>query len=251
MGSFLARVADWLTDSAHWHRSASFAGIPALLGSHLELVGLSLLLAMAVALPAGLVLGHTGRGGFLAINVTNVGRALPALALLTLAFQAFGIGLRTPLLSITLLSIPPILTNTYTAIRSVDQADRDAARGMGMTPLQVLARVEVPSSVPLIFAGVRTAAVQAVATATLAALVAYDCLGSIIELGLGRNDQVEIFSGAVLVVALALVVEVALALVQRAVTPTGLRLADRRVARRRLRQGGADGTLVDATVGWA
>lgn len=230
---FLRRLVDWFGDGAHWRGSD---GIPHLLAGHLLLVAISLAIALAISLPVGLALGHTGRGGFLAINVTNIGRALPSLAILVVAVQALGIGRPPAVVAITALSIPPILTNTYTAIRQVDPADRDAARGMGMTGLQVLTRVELPQATPVVFAGIRTAAVQAVATATLAGLVAYDCLGTLIYLGLGSGSNVELCAGAVVVVALALLTEWGLGLLQRALTPAGLRLgeAGRRGARPRL-----------------
>ena len=148
-------------------------------------------------------------------------------------------------MALTLLSIPPILTNCYTAIRGVADADKDAARGMGMTGMQVLTRVEIPASVPLIFAGVRTAAVQAVATATLAGFVAYNCLGTLINLGVSTNDHVELFAGALLVVALALLTEYGLGALQTAITPAGLRVGSADGRRGRLRLRAADTSIVD------
>lgn len=195
---FLRRV-DWFGNGSHW---TGAGGVPDLLLGHVALVFYALLISLAVALPMGLWLGHTARGGFLAINITNVGRALPAFAVLVIAAQSpLGIGIRPAMVALVLLSIPPILTNTYTAIRQVDPDIKDAARGMGMTGLQVLRQVEIPASIPLIFAGIRTAAVQAVATAALAGFVAYNCLGTLINEGLAVNDQVEIFAGSLLVVA--------------------------------------------------
>lgn len=245
MGHFLSQVVSWFSDGSHW-RGAN--GVPDLLVGHVEIVVLALLIASAIGLPIGLWLGHTGRGGFAAINVTNVGRALPAIAVLVLAAQAFGIGRTPALVALTLLSVPPILTNTYTAIRGVADADKDAARGMGMTGMQILGRVEVPASIPLIFAGIRTAAVQAVATATLAGFVAYNCLGTLINLGVATNDHVELFAGAVLVVALALLTEYGLGALQRAVTPAGLRVGNPSTRRRRLRLRAGDTPTADATV---
>ncbi|MGH9057781.1 MAG: ABC transporter permease [Acidimicrobiales bacterium] len=186
-----------------------------------------MLIALAIALPAGLFLGHIGRGGFLAINVTNVGRALPAIAVLVIGVQVLGIGEPPALATLVVLSLPPIMTNTYTAIRAVDPDVVDAARGMGMTGAQVLRRVELPTAVPLIAAGVRTAAVQAVATVTLAAYVSYSCLGSLIVEGISVNDHVEIVAGSLLVIAVALLTEVGLAALQKALTPAGVRVAER------------------------
>jgi osmoprotectant transport system permease protein len=171
-------------------------------------------------------LGHTGRGGFLAINVTNVGRALPAIAVLVIGVQVLGIGQPPALLTLVVLSLPPIMTNTYTAVRQVDPDVIDAARGMGMTGAQILWRVELPTGMSLIAAGVRTAAVQAVATVTLAAYVSYACLGTLIVEGISVNDHVEIVAGSLLVVVLAMLTEVGLGSLQRLVTPSGVR-ADR------------------------
>jgi osmoprotectant transport system permease protein len=219
---FLRQVIDWFGDGANWTGSQ---GVPELLLGHVELCLYALLISLAVALPLGLWLGHTGKGGLVAINVTNVGRALPAFAVLVIAAQSpLGIGLKPALAALILLSIPPILTNTYTAIREVDPDAKDAAVGLGMSGPQVLRQVEIPASIPLIFAGIRTAAVQAVATATLGGFVAYDCLGTLINEGLAVDDQVEIFCGSLLVVVLALGTEYGLAALQRVVTPAGLRV---------------------------
>jgi osmoprotectant transport system permease protein len=231
---FLGQLAGWYGDGANWSGSN---GVPALLVAHVEICIYALLTAVAFALPVGLWLGHTGKGGFVAINVTNVGRALPSFAVLVIAAESpLGIGLKPALVALVLLSVPPILTNTYTAVRQVDPDARDAARGLGMTGLQVLTRVEVPSALPLISAGVRTAAVQAVATATLAGFVAYNCLGSLINLGLDTDDHVELVAGSLLVVALALVTEYGLGLLQRALTPAGLRLHGRQQVQRQGRR---------------
>lgn len=224
MGHFMSQLFHWYTNGSHWRGPN---GIPALLWDTLKISGEAVLIALAVCLPLALVLGHTGRGGFLAINVTNVGRALPAIAVLVIGVQLLGIGEPPALLTLVVLSLPPIVTNTYTAVRQVDPDSVDAARGMGMTGSQVLLRVELPASLPLIAAGVRTAAVQAVATVTLAAYVSYTCLGSLIIQGISVNDHVEIVAGSLLVVALALLTEVALAWLQRAVTPAGVKVAQR------------------------
>lgn len=244
MFHFLGKVVDWFGNGSHWSGSN---GVPALLLGHVEIVVYSLLIAAVVALPIGLWLGHTGRGGFAAINVTNVGRALPAIAVLILAAQWLGIGRTPALVALTLLSVPPILTNCYTAIRGVAPEDKDAARGMGMTGMQILTRVEIPASIPLIFAGIRTAAVQAVATATLAGFVAYNCLGTLINEGVSANDHTELFAGALLVVALALITEYGLGALQAAITPAGLRAGPAGRRRGRLRLRAADNPIVDPT----
>jgi osmoprotectant transport system permease protein len=217
---FLQRLADWFGNGAHWHGSN---GIPELAWATVKISAEAVLIAMVIALTVALVLGHTGRGGFLAINLTNVGRALPAIAVLVIGVQLLGIGEPPALLTLVVLSLPPIMTNTYTAVRQVDADVVDAARGMGMTGGQILRRVELPASIPLIAAGVRTASVQAVATVTLAAYVSYSCLGSLIVEGISVNDHVEIVAGSLLVIALALLTELALGTVQRWMTPAGVR----------------------------
>jgi osmoprotectant transport system permease protein len=220
MWHFLHELIDWYGHGPNWTGSG---GVLELTWATIKIAAESVLIALAVALPVGLWLGHINRGGFLALNVTNVGRALPAIAVLTIGVQLVGIGEPPALLALTVLSLPPIMTNTYTAVRQVDPEVIDAARGMGMKGSQVLLRVELPTALPLIFAGVRTAAVQAVATVTLAAFVAYDCLGTIIVLGLRTNDHVELVAGALLVVVLALLTEFGLAAIERLVTPAGVR----------------------------
>jgi osmoprotectant transport system permease protein len=220
MFHFLQQLANWFGDGAHWQGAN---GIPALLWATVKITAEAVLIALVLALPIGLVLGHTGRGGFLAINLTNVGRALPAIAVLVIGVQLLGIGERPALLTLVVLSLPPIMTNTYTAVRQVDPDVIDAARGMGMTGGQILWRVELPTSVPLIAAGVRTAAVQAVATVTLAAYVSYSSFGTYIVEGISVNNHVEVVAGSLLVIALALATELGLGALQRLVTPAGVR----------------------------
>jgi osmoprotectant transport system permease protein len=183
----------------------------------------SVLVAAAVALPVGIWLGHTGRGGALAINVSNVGRAIPSFAILVIAAQMIGIGWRPAFVALVALAIPPMVTNSYVGMREVDADVREAARGMGMSSRESLWRVELPVALPLVMAGVRTAAVQVVATATIAALVAWGGLGRFIVDGIAQRDYVQVFAGAVLVGALSIVTELGLAGVQRLVVPKGLR----------------------------
>ncbi|HUE59499.1 MAG TPA: ABC transporter permease [Acidimicrobiales bacterium] len=223
MGHFISQLFHWYTTGSHWRGSN---GVPALAWATVKVTAEAVLIALAVGLPLALWLGHTGRGGFLAINVTNVGRALPAIALLVIGVQILGIGEAPALAALVVLSLPPVVTNTYTAVRQVDPDAVDAARGMGMTGTQILFRVELPASLPLIAAGVRTAAVQAVATVTLAAYVAYNCLGSLILQGLSVNDHVEVVAGALLVIVLAFLTELGLAALQRALTPAGVKVAE-------------------------
>ena len=220
MTGFLAQVARWLADASHWH---GVNGVPHRLSEHVALSALAVAVAAAAALPLGAGLGHWGRGGFVAANLTNVGRAVPSFAILVLAVQFVGIGAGPAFVALVALAAPPLLTNAYVGVREVDPEARDSARGMGMTGWQVLRRVELPVALPVVMAGVRTAAVQVVATATLAALVAWGGLGRYIIDGLAQRDNVQVFAGAVLVAALSLVTEVALAAVQRLLTPAALR----------------------------
>ena len=207
----------WLTDGAHWRGTD---GIPHRLLEHLAVSGISVLLACLVALPIAFALGHYRRGGPLAVNISNASRAVPTFGLLILfAVTPIGFGNRAAVLALTLFAIPPLLTNAYIGVRDVDGEVREAARGMGMTGLQVLRRVEVPLALPLVAAGVRTAAVQVIATATLAAYVGGGGLGRLIADGFGRGDPAMTTSGGVLVAVLALAVEVSLATVQRRLTP--------------------------------
>jgi osmoprotectant transport system permease protein len=214
--SFLADVVGWFTTAAHWRGEN---GIPHRLSEHLLLSAVCVLVAAAVALPIGVALGHIGRGGAVAVNLANVGRAIPSFAILVLATEMVGIGVRPAFVALVALALPPMVTNAYVGVRGVDAEVREAARGMGMTGGQMLRRVEVPLSLPLVLAGVRTAAVQVVATATLAALVAWGGLGRYIVDGLAQRDFVQVFAGAVLVATVATLTELALAALERAVTP--------------------------------
>jgi osmoprotectant transport system permease protein len=189
---------------------------------HLYLSGVALLLALVTALPLALWLGHTGKGAFIAINSSNIGRALPSLGLIAIFVSFFGLNDISTILALVLLGIPPILTNSYTGIREVDRDVVEAARGMGLTEWQVLRQVEVPLAGPVILAGVRTSAVQIVATATLAAVVAGGGLGRFIVDGLSVQDYPQMLTGAIAVAALTVLTEVALGLFERATTPRGL-----------------------------
>ena len=209
-------VLRWLSDADHW-RGAD--GIPHRLWEHVAMSGSTVLLACLIALPIALWLGHIGRGGVVAVNVSNIGRAIPSFAILVFAVQLFGIGSKPAFVALLALAIPPILTNGYVAMREVDADVREAARGMGMTGRQLLLRVEAPLALPLVMAGIRTSAVNVVATATLAAFVGWGGLGRFIEDGRAQGDQAMLVSGAVLVAALAMLTEVTLGQVQRRLTP--------------------------------
>ena len=211
----------WLTDPAHWQ---GIDGIPTRLLEQIHLSIESVAIGAVIALPIGIVLGHFGRFGNLAINISNVGRAVPSFAILVIAFQVFGLGDVPIIIALTALAIPPMVTNSYVALREVDPDVKDAARGMGYRELAQLLRVELPLAVPLIMAGVRTSAVQVVATATLAALIAGGGLGRYIVDGLARSDNPRTLAGALLVALLALATELLLAGLQRALVPRGIRL---------------------------
>jgi osmoprotectant transport system permease protein len=219
---FLHDVAAYFNDRASWRGSS---GLLHLLAQHVWISVVAVAIALVVALPVGLGLGHVRRGQVFAINVANIGRSLPSFAVLVLALQLTHIGELPALVALVLLAVPPIITNSFVAVANVDDDAVEAARGMGMTGLQLFRRVELPLAVPLVMAGVRTAAVQVVATATLAALVGYGSLGLLIVRGLRTRDNVEVFAAALTVAVLALLTELLLSLVQRLLTPRGIRRA--------------------------
>jgi osmoprotectant transport system permease protein len=222
---FLASIIGWLVDPAHWQGTD---GIPNRVGEHLWLSGLAVVIAVLLAAPFGVWLGHRGRGGFLAVNVTNLGRALPSMALLAFALPltislGLGLGFWPTLIAIIPLGIPPILTNSHAAVRAVDPDVVEAGRGMGLSEWQVLRGVELPIAAPLIIAGVRNAAVAIVATATLGALVAGGGLGRYIVDGLALQDYQRLFVGALLVALLAILTEVLFGFLERAITSPEVR----------------------------
>jgi osmoprotectant transport system permease protein len=207
----------YLNDPFNWTRTN---GILQLLGQHVQISVLAVLIALVVALPVGVALGSSGRGGGAVVVLSNVSRAVPTLALLTLfAVSPIGFGARATTIALAVFAVPPILTNTYVGFRGVDADVREAARGMGMSRGQVVRRVEFPLAFPLVMTGVRTAAVQVVATASLAALVAGGGLGRIVALGFGQQDYGQIIAGAFLIALLALLTELILVVVSWALTP--------------------------------
>jgi len=227
--SFLSRVVAWFADPANWTGSG---GIPTRLLEHLQISGESVAIAAVIALPIGIGLGHYGRFGALALNVSNVGRALPSFGILVIAFQVFGLGNLPVILALTALAIPPMVTNSYVGMREVDPDIKEAARGMGYRELAQLFRVELPLAVPLVMAGIRTSAVQVVATATLAAIIAGGGLGRYIIDGYGQQVYTEVFAGALLVALLALATEFSLAGLERVLVPRGIRLLRAPIAQR-------------------
>lgn len=217
---FLADVAGWLTTAENWTKHG---GMLDQLVEHVRLSIIATLLAGAIALPIGIGFGHLRRGGTVAVAIANLWRALPSYALLILSYKVFGLGDTPIYVTLVALAAPPMLVNAYVGMSEVDLAVREAARGMGMTGWQSLRRVELPLALPLVMAGVRTAAVQVVATATLAAFIAGGGLGRIIVDGRAVNDNVRVFAGALAVATLSVVTELVLAGLQRRATPRGRR----------------------------
>lgn len=219
-------VIEWFTDPANW---TGENGIPVRTWQQIEISLWAMAIALVIALPIALVLGHKRKGMFLATNVGNIGRAVPTLGVLTIlaSIPEIGIGNLAAILALALFAIPPVLTNTYTGLAGVDDEVRDAARGMGMSGTGILARVEVPLAIPLIAAGIRTATVQVVATASLAALVGSGGLGRYVVDGFALQDNTLIIAGAILTAGLAVIAELVLSQVQRMVTPKGLRTLSR------------------------
>jgi osmoprotectant transport system permease protein len=243
-----SEVWAWFTDPLHWE--GPFA-VPARVFEHVILSAVSLGIAAVIALPIGMYIGHRRRFELLVISVANLGRAVPSFGLLFLFVLLFGLGLDSPpslrpaiVFALVLLAIPPILTNTYVGIQGVDADTLEAARGMGMGEGRVLLGIEIPLAAPLIMAGLRTAAVQVVATATLGAVVAGGGLGRFIIDGFAAGDDPQIVAGAVLVALLAILTEIGFGLLERLVRPrttSGRRLPGRRIEERPLEYAGQVG----------
>ena len=229
-------VFDWLTDPAHWQSTSFDTGILGQLAAHIEYSVIALAIALAIALPAGLAIGHTAKATWV-VSTMNAIRALPSVGLLVLlvviiAPHFYGrtdIGYVIPTeIVLVLLAVPSILSNTVAGVQNVDPAARDAAYGMGMTGPQVLFRVEFPNALPLIFSGFRSATLQVIATATIAAYVTLGGLGRFIYDGLAQQDYPQMISGGLLVAALALVSDLLLALAQRYTVSPGITGRQRR-----------------------
>lgn len=212
MSSVFAEALDWLSDPARW---SGVDGIPNRLLEHLGYSVLTVAIAGAIALPLGLWIGHTGKFRGVAIALTGAVRALPTLGLVTLAALWLGVGLTGPVIALVILAIPPLMAGAYAGVEAVDARTVDAARAQGMTEWQVLGRVEVPIALPLILGGVRSATLQVVATATIAAYVGLGGLGTYLMEGIAIRDYPETLAGSLIVVLLALSLDGAFALVQR------------------------------------
>ena len=218
--SFLSYAWDWLNQPAQWHGSD---GIPIRILEQLYYTGLALLIAALIAIPLGILIGHTGRGAVLVVNLANAWRAIPTLGLLVLLAVTLGFSVLAWLIPLVVLGIPPILVNTYEGVSGVEPELKDAARGMGMTSWQQVRKVEVPVAMPLIILGLRTGAIFVVATATIAAYIGLGGLGRYIIDGLATNNYGEVAGGAALVVLLALAVQFLFVGVRRLGVPPGLR----------------------------
>ena len=229
----IAGILEWLSDPVNWSGSE---GIPQRLFEHVWYSGLALVIAALIAIPVGLAIGHTGHGRFFVVNIAGAARAIPSLGLLFLMVLWLFSKLKDEaafivptIIVLVVLAIPPIMSGAYAGVEGVDPAARDAAKGMGMTGAQVLSKVEVPNAMPLIFSGFRSAALQVIATATLAAVMGAGGLGRYLIDGQKVLDYPQMSGGAVLVAALALVTDGVLALVQRYAVSPGL---TGRIARR-------------------
>ncbi len=195
---------------------------------HVELSIVALLIAVAIALPAALAVSRSAFASNVVINIANTGRAVPSLAILALVFPLLGFGFAPSLVALVLLAIPPILINASTGIRQVSPQIIDAARGMGLSGGQILGRIQLPIAAPVIFAGIRTSAVQVVASATLATFIGGGGLGELIVLGFQRNDLAVQVGGSLAVAVLAIITEVGFGRLERAFTPKGLLVARKR-----------------------
>lgn len=208
----------YLADAQNW---TGADGIPVRMLEHLVYTLIALAIAFVIAFPVGLLIGHTGRGALLAIGIGNAGRSLPTLGLVVLLVLVTTIGLMPAIAALVILAIPPILTSTYAAIRSVEPGIVDAARGMGMTERQILFQAELPAAMPVIVGGLRTATLQVVATATVAAYVSLGGLGRLLLDGLKQFNYPMMLVGAVLVAVLAIVLDVGFVGLRHAVRPGG------------------------------
>lgn len=211
MNFFIDALA-WIADPAHYTGPGN---IPSRVLEHLGFTVVTLLFASVIAVPVGYYIGHTGRGRRFAIVLSGALRALPTLGLLTLVGLWVGIGLEAPYVALTILAVPPVLAGAYTGFEAVDRATIDAATGVGMSPWQVVRKVEVPLGLPLLIGGLRSATLQVVATATLAGYLADVGLGRYIFEGLKTRNYAEMLGGSLLVILLALVLEGIFALATR------------------------------------
>jgi osmoprotectant transport system permease protein len=218
----------WIFDPAHYTTTALGTGIPDALVNHLLLTGVSLGITILIAVPLGLYIGHTGKGRTVGIVASNVVRAFPSLGMIAIFFviflPVFGLGyvFAADIAAFVLLGIPPLLAGAYSGLESVDRQTIDAARAIGMTEWQILTKVEIPLGARLLVGGLRSSTLQIIATVTIASLYGQISLGTFISNGLAQSDYVQMLAGAILVIALALIVDGLLAIIQRLVVPRGV-----------------------------
>jgi osmoprotectant transport system permease protein len=218
------QALQWIFDGSHWAGRAG-QGSPAILqrlGETLQIGGISVLLAVIIAVPLGIVIGHTGRGRTAAIVVSNIARALPTLGLLSILILLIAVNAVPVVVVLVILGVPPMLAGAYAGIESVDRTTIDAARAIGFRELQIVGRVEIPLSASLLVGGLRATALQVVATTTVAAFFLPTGLGAYLTNGLNQQDYPQMLAGAILVTALCLIIDGVLALVQRLVAPRGI-----------------------------
>lgn len=237
---FLGDVIDWFGDPGNW---TGDAGILNRTYEHVQISVFTVAVALVLAVPPAIALGHRDRGGSLVVTAVNIGRAVPSFGILALALPftielaqgisifgwevrpiASGLGFWPTFLALLALALPPVFTNSFTAVREADPGVVEAARGMGLTERQILVGIELPMALPVMLAAIRVTAVQVVATATLGALVAWGGLGRYIIDGFAQQDNVEVFAGALLVALLAVLTEVGFSLAERFAVPRGIRV---------------------------
>jgi osmoprotectant transport system permease protein len=240
--NILGQAIDWLTDPAQWQGPN---GIPVRLLEHIAISATSLAIALLIALPIGVWVGHTGRYATLAVNIANFGRALPSIAVIAIVLPitaaidpSAGFKVYPTLIAMVVLAVPPILVNAYAGVSGVDRDLIEAGRGIGMRDRETLFRVELPIALPILLAGIRLAAVQIVATATLGAVFGFGGLGRYLVNGVAQRDEGQTWGGVILVAGLAVATELGFTAIQRLTTPRGLRLE-----RERAQGGGAENAL--------
>ncbi|MBB3052243.1 osmoprotectant transport system permease protein [Prauserella isguenensis] len=219
----IAEAVAWFGDAANW---SGPGGVPARVLEHVGYVALALAIALVLAVPVGLLVGHTGRGAVLLVGAGNIVRALPTLGVVTLFFLLLAESTPAAVVGLVVLAVPPVMAGTYAGVQSVDAHVVDAASGVGMRGMQRLWQVEVPIALPMVLGGVRNAVLQLVATAAVAAYVGLGGLGRYLMDGLAILDYAEVVAGALLTAALAVVLDLLLAGLQRIMVPRGVRLAE-------------------------
>jgi osmoprotectant transport system permease protein len=230
--NLFAQGIAWIFDPAN-NVGADAIGVR--LWEHVWITLLAVAIAVVIAVPLGLLIGHTGKGRSIAVGVSGGIRALPTLGVLTLLALALGLGLQAPLIALVVLAIPSILAGAYSGVEAIDRVTIDAAKAQGMTGWQILGRVEVPLALPLIVGGIRAAVLQVVATATLVAYINAGGLGGYAFSGIANQDYAEVLGGSIIVIALAIAFEIVFAALQRLAVPAGVSAGSARPSRRSTR----------------